>query len=150
MKDVKVMRWMLFLVVIGFASCSLFDGMKRSSFTYDDGQVLPLVIPKGFKNSELKTDSAGNKTRLFSYADGAALYFYYGDSSHYSLDTSMHISKFYPDQVKFFKGQDSSNGLFWRESQYKNFRFGYKNISTGREAMFDSSVNHAARQVSRN
>lgn len=138
-----------FLILIVFASCSLFDGMKKNSFAYDDGQVLPLFVPKGFKKAELKTDKSGNKTRLFSYSDGSALYFYYGDTSQYVLDTSMHISKFYPDNVQFFKGQDSSNRLFWRESRFKNFRFGYRNVSIAREPYFDSSVNYASYQAIR-
>ena len=141
------MKWMILLLMIGFASCSLFDGMRKKSFVYDEGQVLPLFVPKGFKKAELKTDSAGNKTRLFSYSDGGALYFYYGDTTHYTFDTAMHISKFYPGNVQFFKSQDSSNGLFWRESRYKNFRFGYRNVSIEREADFDSSVNYAAWQL---
>ena len=54
MKDVRLMKWMLILLLIGFASCSLFDGMRSNSFAYDQGQVLPLVIPKGFTKAELK------------------------------------------------------------------------------------------------
>ena len=142
------MKYSLFLLLIAVSSCSLFDGMRKKSFAYDEGQSLPLVIPKGFSKTELKTDSAGNKTKLFSYGDGAALYFYYGDTE-IAIDTTMHISKFYPGNVQYYKGQDSSNGLFWRESRYKNFRFGYRNIATEKEGMFDSSVNYAAWQVIR-
>jgi hypothetical protein len=143
------MKYGLFLLLIVFTSCSLFDGMRKKTFAYDDGETLPLLIPKGFKNAELKTDSAGNKTRLFSYDDGAFLYFYYGDTTieFQPIDTLMNIPKFYPGNVQFYKGQDGSNALFWRESRYKNFLFGYQNISREREGMFDSSVNYAARQV---
>ena len=150
MKDVKlVMKYSLFCLLGFLTSCSLFDGMRKNSFAYSGGDVLPLVVPKGYKKVELKTDSAGNKIRVFSYPDGAALYFYYGDTTKNTLpiDTSMNIAKFYPANVPFYKGQDSSKGLFWRESQYKNFRFGYRNITSEREALFDSSVNHAAWQV---
>ena len=143
------MKYSLFLSLLFFASCSLFDGMRKKSFAYDEQQSLSLIVPKGFKKAEQATDSAGNKTRLFSYDNGGALYFYYGDTAknNLSFDTTMHIAKFYPGNVQFYKGQDSSNGLFWRESRYKNFRFGYRNISTEKEGMFDSSVNHAAWQV---
>ncbi len=123
--------------------------MRKSSFAYADREVLPLVVPKGFNKVELKTDSAGNRTRLFSYGDGAALYFYYGDtiSKNLPVDTSLNIAKYYPGDVQFYKGQDSSNGLFWRESQYKNFRFGYRNITGERETLFDSSLNYAGWQM---
>lgn len=120
--------------------------MRKNSFAYSDGEVLPLVVPKGYQKVELKTDSAGNKTRLFSYGGGTVLYFYYGDTIQNKayIDTSFNISKYYPNEVQFYKGQDSSSGSFWRESQYKNFRFGYRNVGTSREGMFDSSVNYAA------
>src|SRR5215213_7632043 len=135
----QYMKYGLFLLLIAFSSCSLFDGMKKKSFAYSDGQSLPLVVPKGFRKVELNTDNAGNKTKLFSYRDGAALYFYYGDTA-LTIDTTMHISKFYPADVQYYKAQDSSNGLFWRESRYKYFRLGYRNISAEKEGMFDSSV----------
>ena len=143
------MKYFLFLLLISCASCSLFDGMRRNSFAYADGQTLPLVVPKGFKKANMQTDAAGNKTQVFSYSGGETLYFYYGDTTknYPPIDTSMHIGKFYPENVLFYKGQDNSNGSFWRESRYKNFRFGYKNVSTVREALFDSSVNYAGWQV---
>lgn len=145
------MKYGLFLMLVIFSSCSLFDGMRKKSFNYNEQQSLPLLVPKGYKKTELKQDSAGNKMRLFSYKDGGALYFYYGDTAkeYQSFDTAMHISKFYPGNVQFYKGQDSSNGLFWRESRHKNFRFGYRNISIAREAKFDSSINYAGWQVTR-
>jgi hypothetical protein len=143
------MKYFLFLLLIACTSCSLFDGLKKNSFAYDDGKTLPLVVPKGFRKVELQTDSAGNKTRMFTYGDGGTLYFYYGDTikNRNPIDTMMHIAKFYPQDVLFYKGQDSSNGLFWRESRYKNFRFGYRNISFEREALFDSSLNNTGWQV---
>jgi hypothetical protein len=120
--------------------------MKKNSFAYQNGKILPLSIPKGYQKSELQTDSAGNRTHIFLYDNQAALYFYYGDTTESNLptDTSVNISKSYPLTVPFFKGQDSSTGLFWRESRFKNFRFGYRNISAEKEILFDSSVNYAA------
>lgn len=140
---------MLILLVIGVTSCSLFDGMRRNSFTYKNGESLSLFIPKRFTKRKLQTDSAGNTTQVFQYSNGGELYFYYGDSTkeYFPIDTSMHIAKYYPNDVQFYKGQDSNNGLFWRENRYGNFRFGYKNISSDREGWFDSSINYAAKQI---
>lgn len=145
----RYMKYSWFLLLVVFASCSLFDGMRKNSFVYDDGKMLSLNVPKGYNKVELKTDSEGNKTRLFSYGNGGTLYFYFGDTTkeYQAVDTAMHIPKYYPVNVKFYKAQDSSNGLFWRESSYKNFRFGYKNISIQREGVFDSAINYAAWQV---
>lgn len=143
------MKKILLFLLIGLVSCSLFKEMRRNSFAYEEGRTLPLVVPKRFTNMELKKDSAGNRMQVFSYSGGGTLYFYHGDTTneYFNLDTSQHISKVYPQNVLFFKGQDSSNGMFWRESRYKNFRFGYKNISTESEAWFDSAVNYAAWQL---
>lgn len=123
--------------------------MKKNSFAYDERQALSLIVPKGFNKMDLIQDSTGNKRQVFSYGDGGSLYFYHGDTTkeYLTIDTSMNIAKYYPLEILFYKGQDSSNGLFWRESRYKNFRFGYKNISTEKEALFDSSVNYAGWQV---
>src|SRR5215213_4485803 len=112
------MKQFLFFLLIGCASCSLFDGMRRNSFVYADGQTLPLAVPKSFRKVNVQTDAAGNRIQVFSYADGGSLYFYYGDSTkeYQPIDTSMHIAKFYPGNVLFYKGQDNSNKLFWRES----------------------------------
>lgn len=146
MKDVRLMKWILVLLMVGFASCSLFDGMRRNSFAHKDGETLELLIPKKFKKLELQTDAAGNRMQVFQYGNGSELYFYYGDTTkeYLSIDTSMNIAKYYPGNVLFYKGQDSSNSLFWRENRYGNFRFGYKGVSGDREGWFDSSLNYAA------
>ena len=34
-----------------------------------------VVIPKGVKRKEIRTDSAGNEAQFYYYADGAVLYF---------------------------------------------------------------------------
>jgi len=143
------MKWILILLVAGFASCSLFDGMKKNSFEYKNGESLPLFIPKRFSKLKLQTDSAGNRMQVFRNSDGGELYFYYGDTTkeYFLIDTSMHIAKYYPGDVQFYKGQDSNNGLFWRESRYGNFRFGYRNVSSDREGWFDSSINYTAKQI---
>lgn len=149
MKDVNSMKKLLILLLLGCASCSLFDGMRKNSFAYNGEKILPLSIPKRLKKMNLQTDEGGNKIQVFSYANGGELYFYFGDTTkeHVSIDTTMHILKYYPENVAFYKGQDSSNGLFWRESRYKNFKFGYKNVSADREGWFDSSLNYAAWQM---
>ena len=142
------MKKLLFLLLIGCTSCSLFHGMKKRSFEYDNGQSLPLLVPKGYKKAEVQADATGNKVHLFSYANDASLYFAFGDTTkeYQPIDTTMNIAKFYPEHVSLYKGQNS-NKLFWRESRYENFRFGYRNISSEKESAFDSSVNYAAWQV---
>ncbi len=142
------MKKLLFLLLIGCTSCSLFDGMRKRTFKYDNEHVLPLLVPKGYKKTEIQNDSAGNKVHVFSYSKGGSLYFAFGDTTkdYQPIDTTMNIAKFYPAEVLFYKGQ-SSNRLFWRESRYKNFRFGYRNISAEEESAFDSSVNYAGWQI---
>jgi hypothetical protein len=143
------MKWMLFLIMVGFASCSLFDGMRRNSFAYKEGESLPLFIPKRSAKLNLQIDDSGNRMQVFQYPNGGELYFYYGKTTKESLsiDTSMHIAKYYPGEVLYYKGQDNSNLSFWRENRYGNFRFGYRGVSGDREGWFDSSLNYAAWQL---
>ena len=142
------MKKLLIVLLIGFASCSLFDGMKKNSFAYSEREFLPLFVPKGFRKSNVQTDSSGNRRQTFFYQGGGELYFYVGDSTRpiLPIDTAKNIPKYYPGNVRYYKGQDNS-GSFWRENQYKNFRFGYRNVSAEREAFFDSSINYAAWQL---
>lgn len=120
--------------------------MRRNSFAYKDGESLSLSIPKRFTKQGLQTDAGGNRMQVFKYANEGELYFYYGDTTkeYLVIDTSMNIAKYYPGEVLYYKGQDSSSGLFWRENRYGNFRFGYKGVSGDREGWFDSSLNYAA------
>jgi len=143
------MKKLLFLLLIGCTSCSLFDGMKKRSFEYDNGQSLPLLVPKGYKKAEVQADATGNKVHMFSYANNASLYFAFGDTTkeYQAIDTTMNIAKFYPANVLLYKGQNNNDRLFWRESRYKNFRFGYRNISSKKESAFDYSVNYATSQI---
>src|SRR5215203_5273948 len=143
------MKKLLFLLLIACTSCSLFDGMKKRSFEYENAKFLSLLVPKGYKKAEVKADNDGNKVHSFSYGNEASLYFAFGDTTkeYQPIDSSMNIAKFYPGDVLFYKGQDYSNRLFWRESRYKSFRFGYRNISAERESEFDYSLNYAASQI---
>jgi hypothetical protein len=140
------MKWVLALLMIVFASCSLFDGMRKNSFNYKGKENLPLSIPKRFAKQDLQTDSVGNRMQVFKYANGGELYFYYGDTTkeYLSIDTLMNIAKYYPGEVLYYKGQDSASKLFWRENRYGNFRFGYRGVGSDREGWFDSSLNYAA------
>ena len=145
------MKFFFIILVVFFSSCSLFDGLRKRSFVYkEDGtdHHLSVLVPKGYKKVNVTIDSAGNKIKRYTYSDGAFLYFFHGDSTKeiQAIDTAMNIAKFYPGNTKYYKGQDSSNGLFWRESGYKNLRFGYKNINHDVEARFDSAVNYASWQ----
>src|SRR5215208_5691736 len=108
------MKKVLFLLLIACTSCSLFDGMKKRSFEYDNAKSLPLLVPKGYKKAEVQTDNDGNKMHLFSYVNDAFLYFAFGDTTkeYQPIDSSMNIAKFYPRDVLFYKGQDYSNKLF--------------------------------------
>ena len=143
------MKKLWFLLLISCTSCSLFDGMKKRSFEYGNAQSLPLLVPKGYKKAEVQTDSAGNKVFLFSYANDASLYFAFGDTTkeYQYIDTAMNIAKYYPEHVLLYKGQNTNNRLFWRESRYQNFRLGYRNISSEKESAFDSSINYASWQL---
>ena len=143
------MKVYLFILVVLFSSCSLFDAMKKKSFVYKERgleETLPLLVPKGYKSVNV-IDSGGNKVQTYTYGDGAVLYFAYGDTTNkiQSIDTTVNISKVYPEAIPYFKVLDSNN-LFRRESRFGNLRLGYKNVGWEHEARFDSSINYASWQ----
>ena len=145
------MKVYLLILAVVFSSCSLFDGLKKRSFAYENNGKkynLPLLIPKKYKTVKVTVDSAGNREQIYQYANGSLLYFAYGDTTKelQSIVTAMNITRFYPGNIHYYKGQDSSTALFWRESRYKNLRFGYRNVPFETEAVFDSSINYAGWQ----
>ncbi len=141
----------LFLFLIVATSCSLFNGFNRRKFQYtanNSPQNLSLLVPKGFKGEKKMVDSAGNLQQVFSYENGAFLYFAFvkDTTKTYQLFVEEnHIAKKHPGGGYFFKGRDST-GLYWRELKQGNFRAGYRNVSSEIEEKFDSAINHAGYQ----
>ncbi|HZF65454.1 MAG TPA: hypothetical protein VEZ55_13245 [Chitinophagaceae bacterium] len=136
----------LFLLV----SCNSLRGLKKQDFSYAGNKHLSLLVPKKFKKQEFFSDSAGNQAKIYTYSDGAVLYFAYGDSSkqYQYISRSMNIPKQHPGGGWMYKGQDSTQ-LFWREVNLPGFKFGYWNVSSGREIKFDTAVNHPVWQKKR-
>jgi hypothetical protein len=138
--------FVLLLVSVMFNSCFLFSGLKKTSFSFSENgqdQSVSTVVPKKFNKSETKIDSLGNQVRYYFYPDGAVLYFA-------SLkDTSMQIQPINYDlnipkelyHTVFVKGIDSAN-RYWRETRFRNYRAGYKNVEGEDDGNFDSSINY--------
>jgi hypothetical protein len=147
------MKFLLLLLFICFSSCSLFNGFKKRTFDYGaNDESFDVMIPKGWKKSELKSDSADNKVQYYHYKNGSALYLVrIADSltSFQPINFSNHIPLIHPKGGLIYKGIDS-NGLYWREIRLHDFRFGYKNVPTETEARFDSALNFAAQKVPTN
>ena len=144
------MKLLLLLLIIGFSSCSLFNGFKKRNFNYGEkGESFGVIIPKGWKKTEFKSDSADNKVQYYYYKNGSSLYLVRNADSLISFQPiifSNHIPLIHPQDGLIYKGIDS-NGLYWREIRLKDFRFGYKNVPTETEARFDSALNYAAQKV---
>lgn len=130
------------------SSCALFDGFKKREFQYTNNnspQKIALLIPKGFKKEKKLVDSAGNQQQVFSYEDGAFLYFaFIADTTkeYRPILEERHIARIHPAGGFYYKGRDST-GLYWRELRQNNLRAGYKNVSPEIEEKFDSAVNYA-------
>lgn len=139
------MKVVLCILLLGLSSCFLIKDFKKDTFVYNSNEQLPLLIPKGYTKENIQVDSVGNRIQFFNYGNGTAFYVaQLTDSATVQyIDSSLNIPQMYPQKVWLYKGIDSS-GLYWRESQYKNFRFGYKKVPSGLEVMFDSAVNYAS------
>jgi hypothetical protein len=142
-----IKTYCLLLLIIA-SSCSLFNGFKRKEFHYTDNntpQTIALLLPKGFKGEKKNIDSAGNQQQVFSYENGAFLYFAFltdTTKEYQPIMEERHVAKMHPAGGLFYKGRDST-GLYWRELRRDNFRAGYKNVSSEVEEKFDSAINYA-------
>ncbi len=136
----------LFLVIA--SSCSLFNGFKRREFHHiysNSPQTVALLVPKGFNDEKKLVDSVGNQQQVFSYENGAFIYFaLIADTTkeYQPIMEERHLAKMHPGGGYFYKGRDST-GLYWKELRQDNFRAGYRNVSPDIEEKFDSAVNFA-------
>lgn len=143
------MKFCLFVSFVVIISCSSIKGLRKKEFVYSDragDQKIHLLVPKGYRK-ELIRDTLGNKLQLYTYRNGAALYFIYGDTTvnFQYINLQYNIPKEHPAGGWMFKGIDST-GLFWREVRQGMFRVGYKNIPGASEFKFDTVVNYAVWQ----
>jgi hypothetical protein len=132
-------------------SCFLFPKFREEHFSYrenNQARSVKLVVPKGFRRTETKTDSSGNEEKYFYYPGGAFLYFVRDRDTakiYQPINYGENISKNVQDAV-FFKGIDSVS-RYWRESRIPGFRSGYRYAENGTDWLFDSSLNYFSLQA---
>ncbi|HEY0066757.1 MAG TPA: hypothetical protein VGB46_05330 [Flavisolibacter sp.] len=147
-------RLALFLLLVLLASCSLFDKMRKSSFTYPGpaGQsTVELLVPSGYREKQTLTDSSGNLEQLYHYRGGSILYVAYlkDTAKRYQfLDTGLHIPRQLINGALVYKGMHPEWQI-WKEARLGNFRVGYHFVSVDNEGRFDSAVNYSALQFKR-
>jgi hypothetical protein len=130
-------RLALFLLLVLLASCSLFDKMRKSSFTYPGpaGQgTVELLVPSGYTKKQTSTDSSGNLEQLYYYRGGSMLY------------VALHIPRQLPNGALVYKGMHP-DWQIWKEVRLGNFRLGYHFVTPDDEGRFDSAVNYSALQL---
>jgi hypothetical protein len=143
-------RLLTILLVVLFASCSLFDKMKRSSFSYPSNtgqQEVRLLVPSGYSRKNTVVDSAGNYEQVYVYPGGALLFVAYAKdtSKRYSpIDTALHLPRTLPNGSLLYKGL-STDWLYWKEIRNGPFRIGYHKVPIEDEGRFDSAVNYSNR-----
>jgi hypothetical protein len=145
------MKRFLFMpaAVLLLFSCNPYKAMRRDTFTYPAGtgtQTLALKVPKGGRK-RVETDSAGNRAQVYSYDNGARLFFVQlaPGGSYPSADTTDHIGKAQLHGGIFYK-ELGSDGRYWREVFAPGFRMGYRGAAADtQEARMDSSLNYVKR-----
>jgi hypothetical protein len=142
------------LLLVLLASCSLFDKMRKSSFTYPGPQgqnTVELLVPSGYRKKQISTDSSGNLEQLYQYRDGSILYVAYlkDTSKRYQfLDTALHIPRQLSNGALVYKGMHPEWQI-WKEARLGRFRVGYHFVSVDNEGRFDTAVNYSALQFKR-
>jgi hypothetical protein len=143
-----------FLLLVLLASCSFFDRMRKSSFTYPgpSGQsTVALLVPSGYRKKQISTDSSGNLEQLYHYRDGSILYVaYLQDTSrrYQFVDTALHIPRQLSNGALIYKGMHR-DWQIWKEARLGKFRMGYHFVTVDNEGRFDSAVNYSALQFKR-
>jgi hypothetical protein len=140
----------LFFSAFGLMSCSIFDPLRKESFSFNANrkqQSFDILVPKGYHKSESKRDSLGNHEQFYYYRNAVLYFAFLTDSGkqYQSIDTAYHIPLTHPAGGLIYKAQDSTK-LFWREIRlYNGLRFGYKHVSGEVEGRFDSALNYAGK-----
>jgi len=142
------MKCTLIVLLLVMAFCSPFKGLRAKSFVYSTGEtsrVLPLLVPGKYLKEEKLSDAKGNQALVYTYPNGALLYFANADTlkEYQPINKEFNLRLPHPAGGWMYKGMDSSTRLFWREIRQGNLRFGYQNVSADLEIKFDSSLNYA-------
>lgn len=145
-------RSILFLLLVSLASCSFFDKMRKSTFTYPGpaGQsTVNLLVPSGYKEKKTLTDSSGNLEQVYQYRDGSLLYVAYLEDTtkrYQVMDTAIHVPRQLSNGALIYKGMDRG-WQFWKEARLGKIRMGYHFVTPDNEGRFDSAVNYSILQI---
>jgi hypothetical protein len=141
-----MIRILLGFFLVSLSSCFLFSDFSKRKISYSDtlpGQSIPVIIPRKFNSSANSVDSSGNEAAFFHYRNGAVLYFAKMNdttASYQYINYDMNIPKTLYQSL-YFKGVDS-NGRYWRETRFGNYKAGYYGVNEDRDGVFDSSLNY--------
>ena len=140
----------LLLLLFALSSCALFSPYSNRPFVYapsnGEQKMVHIKVPRGFRTSNVQTDSAGNKEQVYKYVNGAVYYAAYSTDTartYQPIDTSM--AQPLPHRLGgwIYKGQDSSH-RFWREIRMDSLTFGYRFVDRENEIKFDSALNFSS------
>jgi hypothetical protein len=142
------MKLFLFLgLALVFSSCFLLSDFKKERLTFTENGVsknYTVVVPKGAKKTQRRVDSSGNEEMYYHYSNGTTLYFVkvVDTNLHYlPIDYETNLPKSIYNTL-FFKGVDSSNTYYWRETRFDHYKLGYLDAERGEEWKFDSAINY--------
>ena len=144
------MKLFLFtIIVVCGSSCFLARNFKKNRISFQENGVstsYKVIIPRGFKRTEKKVDTAGNEAQFYYYADGAVLYFVRARDTSVQVQT-INYDENVPKELYntiFFKGVDENYENYWRETRFGNYKAGYLNVEPGEDWKFDSALNYFA------
>lgn len=135
------MKWLCLLLLAFCSGCALFGDYRMQNFDTGKYGVVKLRVPKGYSKKKAETDSAGNRSLVFSYPYQEQLYFSTDTSLSYFIDTAQHIWRPHYPYGRFYKGM-LPGAFFWREVYSQGLKYGYRNVVREEEPLFDSSLNY--------
>lgn len=129
-------------------SCFLSKPYRIENFNYADkgsNYSFPLVVPRGYSKKWTSVDETGNSILTYSYRNGSIFYMAHMTDTAADMqpiDMQENIARqSHHTGALIYKGMDK-NDLYWREVRQKNFRVGYRYVSSDNEYKFDSATNY--------
>jgi len=140
------MKYLLLIVLaLVFTSCFLVRDYSKGTFSYQENGVakqVPIIIPKGFKRTERRTNEEGIQEQVYHYGNDVRMFFAYmpRGGNYLAIDTHYHIPQPQLRGGIFYKGTGIGE-YWWREAQVNGIRVGYNKVPIDKEPVFDSAVN---------
>jgi hypothetical protein len=136
------LKGMSVIVVMMITSCSMIGTFKQRQFDFNkDGRERKLLfrLPRGNEQENFRVGEGGAKEQFYYLGDGSV--FYVARNITWQTVNKHRIDGLgSKGRASSFSGKDT-DGLYWKEIQFEEFRIGYAYVSADRLDRFNEVLN---------